>query len=81
MGGGSVRVCEERSDELRERVYGVSSLCADTSVRNVVAAGFDTITNAINTSSLATHFAWHRRKEIQNRRNRSRKKKKKKEKR
>ena len=33
-----VRSCEGRSDELRERVYGISVLNADTSVRNVATS-------------------------------------------
>ena len=52
-----VRVCEERSDELRRSMYGISSRIADTSVRNVAAANFATNSNAMNTSSFATRFA------------------------
>ena len=40
-----VRVCEERSDELKGRVDGISSLRGDTYVRSVAAAGFDTNSN------------------------------------
>ena len=48
---------EERSDELKGRIDGVSSLRGDTFVRDVAAAGFDTNSNVINTTSLATRFA------------------------
>ena len=48
---------EEQSDELKGRIGGVSSLRDDTSVRDVAAAGFDTISNVVNTSSLVTRFA------------------------
>ena len=55
-----VRVHGEQRHELKGRVDGVSSLRGDTSVRNVAAAGFDTISNVVNTSSLATRFARRR---------------------
>ena len=42
---------------LKGRVYGVPWLSADASLRNATAASFDTISNAVNTSSLATRFA------------------------
>ena len=55
-----MRVREEQSDELKGRVGGVSSLRGDTSVGDVAAAGFDTISNVVNISSLATRFARRR---------------------
>ena len=42
---------------IARRIDGVSSLRGDTFVRDVAAAGFDTNSNVINTTSLATRFA------------------------
>ena len=47
-------------EELTERVYGVISLAADTSVREVAGPSFDAISNPTNNFSFATRFA-HRR--------------------
>ena len=57
---GQVRGCEERSDELRRRVYGISALVANSSVRNVAAAKSTTISNTDNTTFHATRFARRR---------------------
>ena len=51
-----VRRCEERSDELKSRVYGDLTSNADTSVRNVAAADSIAVSNVINASSFATRF-------------------------
>jgi hypothetical protein len=44
-------VRKERSDELKGRVDGISSLRGDISVRNMAAAGIDTNSNDVNTFS------------------------------
>ena len=54
--------------EVRRRVYEILALITDSSVRNVAAANFAaanfaTISNAVNTSSFATRFAHHRRRQ------------------
>ena len=41
--GERLRGCEERSDELRRGAYGVLILSANSSLRKVAAADFDTI--------------------------------------
>ena len=51
---------EVRSDELRTRVYNITSSNADTSVRIVAAANFATISNVINTTFFSTRFARRR---------------------
>ena len=43
--------------EVRRRVYGISALVPDTSVRNVAAAKSTTISNTDNTTFHATRFA------------------------
>lgn len=53
---GQVRVCEEQSDELKGRVDDISSLRGDISVRNIAAAGFDTISNVATTSSRSSQL-------------------------
>ena len=50
----------EKFEKVRERAYGISALNVDTFVRNVAAADFATISNAINTSFFATRFARRR---------------------
>ena len=40
-----VRGCEDRSDELRRRVYGITALITGTSVVNLAATNFATISN------------------------------------
>ena len=48
---------EERSDELRRRFYGILKYNADTYGLNVSAANSNSVSNVVNTSSLATRFA------------------------
>ena len=48
-----VRVHEERSDELKRRVYEMSMFIADTSVRNAPASNSTTVSNVANTSLFA----------------------------
>ena len=48
---------EERSDELKWHVYGISSLRGGTSVQNVAAAGFDTYSNGVPPLRLASLVA------------------------
>ena len=64
-----VRGCEERSDELKWRVYWISTYTTDTSICNVAAAKFEcarsgalvlTISNTYNTTFHATRFARRR---------------------
>ena len=54
-----VRVCEERSDERRRRVFWISTQMhmADSSLRNVTAAYFFAISNVMNAPYFATFFA------------------------
>ena len=52
-----VRVCEERSDELSRRFYGILKSKADTFVRNVAAANSAANSNADNTTPFAPRFA------------------------
>ena len=40
-----VRGCEDRSDELRRRVYGIMALITGASVLNLAATNFATISN------------------------------------
>ena len=52
-----VRSCEERSDELRSDVCGISTPSVDTYLRTVAAANSINFFNVINASSFATRFA------------------------
>ena len=52
-----MRVCEERSDELRERVYGILVSKVDTFIRSVATLTSVVVSNIINTSSFPTRFA------------------------
>ena len=55
-----VRVCEERSDELKRRAYWILTCMVDTSVRNVAAAKLYADINNTNDPSIATRFARRR---------------------
>ena len=50
-------MCEERSDELKIRVYCISTYTPDTSICNVGAAKFFAVSNVTNAPSIATCFA------------------------
>ena len=52
-----VRVCEERSEELRRRVYWISTWVANTSVRNATATSLFAVSNVMKTPSFTTRFA------------------------
>ena len=55
-----MRVCEERSDELKRQVYWILTCMVDTSVRNVAAAKLYAVINSTNDPSIATRFARRR---------------------
>ena len=55
-----MRVCEERSDELKRRVYWISTYMPDISKCNVAAAKFFAISNVTNDPSIATRFSLRR---------------------
>ena len=48
---------EERSDGLKEQVFGTSVIMADTSACNVAAVDYSAVSNITNTYFLATCFA------------------------
>ena len=48
---------EERSDELRESIYGISTPSTGTFKRHVAAANSDVVSNAVNKNPFATRFA------------------------
>ena len=52
-----VRRGEERSDELRRRVYGILTSVSGTSMRNIAAANSAAFSNVVNTSSFTTRLA------------------------
>ena len=55
-----MRVCEERSDELKCQVHWILTCMVDTSVRNVAAAKLYAVINNTNDPSIATRFARRR---------------------
>ena len=59
---GEVRVCEERSDELRRRVFWTSTCIANNFVRNIAAINICAVSNVMSYPSIATRFARCRRR-------------------
>ena len=53
-------MCEERSDELKRRVYWILTYIPDTSKCNVAATKFFAISNDTDAASIATRFARRR---------------------